>query len=138
MFGGATAVLDNCELRNVEGGSAVAAPNTDIGSAHGIVFLGGSFTAVASVRANSVGLGRPWGADGAAAYLRVTLGAHVIAEGFVPMSDNQPQNARFGEYESEGPGANAARRQSYQLTDSEASGYALSNVLGAWRPSYSE
>jgi pectin methylesterase-like acyl-CoA thioesterase len=138
VFGGATSVLENCELRNVEGGSAVAAPNTDIGTAHGIVFLGGSFTAAASVRANSVGLGRPWGADGAAAYLRVTLGAHVIAEGFVPMSDNQPENARFHEYGSEGIGANAARRQGYQLTDSEASGYTVSNVLGAWRPSYSE
>ena len=70
--------------------------------------------------------------------MRVTLGAHVIAEGFVPMSDNQPENARFQEYESEGAGANAASRQSYQLTASEASTYALPNVLGAWRPSYSE
>jgi pectin methylesterase-like acyl-CoA thioesterase len=138
VFGGATAVLENCELRNVEDGSAVAAPNTDLGTAHGIVFLGGSFTAAAGVRANSVGLARPWGADGAAAFLRVSLGAHVIAEGFVPMSDNEPQDARFREYDSEGPGANAARRQSYQLTDSEASAYTPSNVLGDWRPSYSE
>ena len=64
VFGGATAVLENCEARNVEGGSAVTAPNTDIGAPYGIVFLGGKFTAVSSVQANSVAMGRPWGVDG--------------------------------------------------------------------------
>ena len=59
VFGGATAVLDNCEVRNVEGGSAVSAPNTDIASAYGIVFLGGRFTAASGVSANSVGLDGP-------------------------------------------------------------------------------
>jgi pectin methylesterase-like acyl-CoA thioesterase len=138
VFGGATAVLENCEVRNVEGGSAVAAPNTDIGSAYGIVFLGGRFTAASGVKANSVGLGRPWGADGAGAYLRVDLGAHIIAAGFVPMSSNQPQNARFREYQSTGGGANAASRSSYQLSASQAASYTVATVLAGWTPSYSQ
>jgi pectinesterase len=138
VFGGATAVLENCEARNVEGGSAVAAPNTDIGSPYGIVFLGGKFTAVSSVKANSVGLGRPWGADGAGAYLRVDLGAHIIAAGFVPMSNNQPQNARFHEYQSTGSGANASSRSSYQLSASQAASYTVANILTGWTPSYSQ
>jgi pectin methylesterase-like acyl-CoA thioesterase len=138
VFGNATAVLENCEARNVEGGSAVAAPNTDISTAYGIVFLGGKFTAVSAVKANSVALGRPWGADGAAAYLRVDLGAHIIAAGFVVMSGNQPQNARFHEYQSTGSGANTSSRSSYQLSASQAANYAVTNILAPWTPSYSQ
>jgi len=138
VFGGATAVLDNCEVRNVEGGSAVAAPNTDIGVAYGIVFLGGKFTAASGVSSKSVGLGRPWGHDGAAAYLHVDLGAHIVAAGFVPMSDNQPENARFHEYQSTGAGANASARSRYQLTASQAASYTVATVLSGWTPSYSQ
>ena len=138
VFGGATAVLDNCEVRNVEGGSAVTAPSTDIATAYGIVFLGGRFTAASGVRANSVGLGRPWGADGFRRFLRADLGAHIIAAGFVPMSDNQPENARFHEYQSTGAGANASSRSSYQLTASQAASYTIANIFPGWTPSYSQ
>lgn len=138
VFGGATVVLENCEVRNVEGGSAVAAPNTDIGTEYGIVFLGGKFTAASGVRANSVGLGRPWGADGAAAYLNIELGAHIIAAGFVPMSGNQPENARFHEYKSTGSGAGTSSRSAYQMNGNEAASYTVASIFGNWKPSYSE
>jgi pectin methylesterase-like acyl-CoA thioesterase len=138
VFGGATAVLQNCEVRNVEGGSAVAAPSTEIGKPYGIVFLGGRFTAVSSVGSNSVALGRPWGEGGSATYLNVELGAHISAAGFVMMSGNDPLNARFGEYGSTGPGANPSAHQSYQLSAGEAAEYTLDNIFGSWTPSYSE
>jgi pectinesterase len=138
VFGGATAVLDNCEARNVEGGSAVAAPNTDAATTYGIVFLGGKFTAVSAVKANSVALGRPWGAAGAAAYLGVDLGAHILAAGFVAMSGNQPASARFHEYQSTGSGANSSSRSSYQLSASQAANYSVANILAPWTPSYSQ
>ncbi len=138
VFGGATAVLENCEVRNVEGGSAVAAPNTDPARAFGIVFLGGKFTAASGVRASSVGLGRPWGADGAAAYLHVELGAHIIAAGFVPMSGNQPENARFHEYQSTGAGSGTSSRSAYQMNATEAAKFTVASVLAGWTPSYSQ
>jgi pectin methylesterase-like acyl-CoA thioesterase len=138
VFGGATAVLQDCEARNVEGGSAVAAPNTDIGTAYGIVFLGGQFTAVSSVKSGSVALGRPWGADGFAAFLKVNLGSHISSAGFVTMSSNPPQNARFHEYQSTGSGANTSARSSYQLSSSDAAKYTLATILGGWTPSYSQ
>jgi pectinesterase len=139
VFGAATAVLDNCEARNVEGGSAVAAPNTDAATNYGIVFLGGTFTAVSSVKANSVALGRPWGAKGAATYLHVALGSHIISSGFVVMSGNDPANARFGEYQSTGAGANASARSSYQLSASQAANYTIATIFAnAWTPSYSQ
>ncbi|HEX7506749.1 MAG TPA: pectinesterase family protein [Polyangia bacterium] len=138
VFGGATAVLQNCEVRNVEGGSATSAPNTDIGTAYGIVFLGGKFTAVSSVKSNSVALARPWGADGFAAFLNADLGAHIAAAGFVAMSGNQPQSARFHEYGSTGSGANSSSRSSYQLSASQAANYTLATIFGSWTPTYSQ
>jgi pectin methylesterase-like acyl-CoA thioesterase len=136
VFGGATAVLQDCEVRNVENGSAVAAPNTDASTAYGIVFLGGKFTAVAGVK--SVALGRPWGADGFSAYLNVDLGSHILPAGFVVMSGNQPQNARFHEYGSTGSGANSSSRSSYQLTAAQAANYTLTKIFGSWTPTYSQ
>jgi pectinesterase len=137
VFGHATAVLENCEARNVGGGSAVSAPNTELSQAYGIVFLGGRFTAEGSVSQGSVALGRPWGADGAAAYLNVELGAHISAAGFVQMSGNQPENARFREYKSTGSGAAPSQHAAYQMSDSEAANYTLSQIFPDWLPSYS-
>jgi pectin methylesterase-like acyl-CoA thioesterase len=137
VFGGATAILQNCEVRNVEKGSAVAAPNTDSTTAYGIVFLGGQFTAASGI--SGVALARPWGADGAAAFLNATLGAHISTAGFTSMSGNDPANARFGEYQSTGAGANASSRSSYQMTSSQAAKYTIANIYGgAWTPSYSQ
>jgi pectin methylesterase-like acyl-CoA thioesterase len=138
VFGGATAVLQDCEARNVEGGSAVTAPNTDSSAAYGIVFLGGQFTAVSAVKSGSVALGRPWGAAGFAAFLNVNLAGHISAAGFVSMSGNEPQNARFHEYQSTGAGASTSSRSSYQLNASQAASYTLANILKGWTPSYSQ
>jgi pectinesterase len=137
VFGGATAVLQNCEVRNVAGGSAASAPNTASTTAYGIVFLGGHFTAVSGV--SSVALARPWGADGAAAFLNAVLDGHIQAAGFTSMSGNDPANARFREYQSTGAGANAAGRAAYQMTATEAANYTIANIFGgAWTPSYSQ
>ena len=136
VFGHATAILENCELRNVEKGSAVAAPNTEAGTAYGIVFLGGHFTAASGI--SGVALARPWGADGAAAFLDATLDGHISASGFTSMSGNDPANARFREYQSTGAGANPSARPSYQMSASEAANYTVSKIYGgAWTPSYS-
>ncbi|HMA93778.1 MAG TPA: pectinesterase family protein [Polyangiaceae bacterium] len=136
VFGGATAVLQDCEVRNVQSGSAVAAPNTASGTAYGIVFLGGQFTAASGV--SNVALARPWGADGAAAFLNATLGGHISAAGFTSMSGNSPTNARFAEYQSTGAGANASR-SAYQMTAAEAATYTIAKIYaGAWTPSYSQ
>jgi pectin methylesterase-like acyl-CoA thioesterase len=139
VFGGATAVLQDCEARNVEGGSAVTAPNTAASTTYGIVFLGGHFTAVSSVRSGSVALARPWGVDGQAGFVRATLDGHILPAGFTSMSGNDPANARFREYQSTGAGANASGRASYQMSASEAANYTVATLFGgAWTPSYSQ
>ncbi|MES1188540.1 MAG: pectinesterase family protein [Myxococcales bacterium] len=140
IFGDATAVFDNCTVKNVGGGTAATAPNTDQAVPYGLVFLGGQLTADASVKASSVALSRNWGAYGAAAFLHTTLGAHISAAGWSPMGTNTLDTARFSEYKNTGPGASTAGRapQGKQLTDQQAASYTLSTIFGAWVPSFSK
>jgi pectinesterase len=140
IFGDATAVFDNCTVKNVGGGTAATAPNTDQAVPYGLVFLGGQLTADASVKASSVALSRNWGAYGAAAFLRTTLGAHISAAGWSPMGTNTLDTARFSEYKNTGAGASTAGRapQGKQLTDQQAASYTLSTIFGAWVPSFSK
>lgn len=140
IFGDGTTVFDNCTVKNVGGGTAATAPNTDQAVPYGLVFLGGELTADASVKAGSVALSRNWGAYGAAAFLNTKLGAHISAVGWSPMGTNTLDTARFSEYKSTGPGANAGARasQGKQLTDQQAANYTLATIFGAWVPSFSK
>ena len=140
IFGDGTTVFDNCTVKNVGGGTAATAPNTDQSVPYGLVFLGGQLTADASVKAGSVALSRNWGAYGAAAFLRTTLGAHISAVGWSPMGTNTLDTARFSEYKTTGAGAKPGSRapQSKQLTDQQAANYTLAAIFGSWVPSFSK
>jgi len=140
IFGDGTTVFDNCTVKNVGGGTAATAPNTEQSVPYGLVFLGGQLTADASVKSGSVALSRNWGAYGAATFLKTTLGAHISPVGWSPMGDNTLDTARFSEYKTSGPGANTGARaaQSKQLSDAQAANYTLSNIFGGWVPSFSK
>jgi pectinesterase len=127
-------------VKNVGGGTAATAPNTDQAVPYGLVFLGGELTADASVKAGSVALSRNWGAYGAAAFLNTTLGGHISAVGWSPMGTNTLDTARFSEYKTSGPGAKPGSRapQSKQLTDQQAANYTLTTIFGGWVPSFSK
>ncbi len=140
IFGAATAVFENNTIHSVGGGSALTAPSTEQTVPYGLVFLGGKVTAASSVSKGSVALGRNWRPYGAATYIRTELGQHISAVGWVKMSENTLDTARFSEYLTTGAGANASARapQSKQLSASEAAKYTISNIFGSWTPSYSK
>jgi len=140
IFGAATAVFDNNTIHSVGGGSALTAPSTEQTVPYGLVFLGGKVTAASSVAKGSVALGRNWRPYGAATYIRTELGQHISAVGWVKMSENTLDTARFSEYLTTGTGANPSARapQSKQLTAAQAATYTISNIFGSWTPSYSK
>lgn len=140
IFGAATAVFDNNTIHSVGGGSALTAPSTEQNVPYGLVFLGGKVTAASSVSKGSVALGRNWRPYGAATYIRTELGQHISAVGWVKMSENTLDTARFSEYLTTGAGANPSARapQSKQLTAAQAATYTISNIFGSWTPSYSK
>ena len=60
---------------------------------------------------------------------------HIIAEGWNNWKNAANEaTARYAEYKSTGPGANAAARVlwSKQLTDEEVKRFSLKNILGEW------
>ncbi|PUA28423.1 MAG: hypothetical protein B0W54_18410 [Cellvibrio sp. 79] len=140
IFGAATAVFDNNTIHSVGGGSALTAPSTEQNVPYGLVFLGGKVTAASNVSKGSVALGRNWRPYGAATYIRTELGQHISAVGWVKMSENTLDTARFSEYLTTGAGANPSARakQSKQLSASEAAKYTISNIFSSWTPSYSK
>ncbi|WP_062059669.1 pectinesterase family protein [Cellvibrio sp. OA-2007] len=140
IFGAATAVFENNTIHSVGGGSALTAPSTEQTVPYGLVFLGGKVTATPNVAKGSVALGRNWRPYGAAAYIRTELGQHISAVGWVKMSENTLDTARFSEYLTTGAGANTSARapQSKQLTATQAATYTIGNIFGSWQPSYSK
>ncbi len=140
VFGGATAVLEDCTVHTVGGGTAVTAPSTAQEIPFGIVFLGGQLTAAGSVSGNSQNLGRNWGAYGMTVFIQTALGAHITGAGWGPMGSNTLDTARFAEFQTTGAGAKVAQRvaQSNQLTSQEAAAYTVDNIFGSWTPSFSE
>ncbi|WP_437790699.1 pectinesterase family protein [Sorangium sp. So ce693] len=140
IFGGATAVFEDCTMHNAAGGSAITAPSTDESTPFGIVFLGGRATAASSVRSGSVALGRNWRPYGATTYLGTELGAHIAPVGWVRMGDNTLATARFAEHMTTGPGAKASQRapDSSQLSAAEAARYTVENMLAPWKPTFAD
>lgn len=140
IFGGATAVFEDCTMHNAAGGSAITAPSTDESAPFGIVFLGGRATAAGSVRSGSVALGRNWRPYGATTYLGTELGAHIAPVGWVRMGDNTLATARFAEHMTTGPGAKPSQRapESSQLSAAEAARYTVENMLAPWKPTFAD
>jgi pectinesterase len=134
----------------------LTAPSTDINTPYGLVFWNNRLTAKPGVKPNTMGLGRPWhptttfpdgryadpNAIGQSIFIANWMGSHIQQEPWHPMGGTakeggktyfQPEDARFYEFASCGPGAdkNETRRQ---LTDEQALHYKPVNVLGDWQP----
>ena len=135
----------------------VTAPSTDIAQPFGLVFVRCRLLKEPGVPAGSVALGRPWhpttdfddgryadpNAIGASVFIDTFMDDHIAASGWTTMRGTsrdgskstlfRPENSRFFEYGSRGPGAaeNPARRQ---LEENRAEQFTPVAVLGDWRP----
>lgn len=139
IFGAATAVFKNCEVRSKRGGylTAASTPETE---PHGYVFIGCRLTADPEVKNGSVYLGRPWRDFASVVFLDCEMGAHIRPEGWDNWKNPaREKTARYAEHGSRGPGANPGGRVGWskQLSDSEAKAITIPAVLGGkdgWNP----
>lgn len=141
IFGGATAVYENCEMKAVAGGSAICAPSTKPDVPYGLVFLGGKATATSNIGKGSQNLARSWGKEGATHYIGTELGDHIKPSGWASMkAENKVSDARFGEFGTTGPGANpdARTKEVRVMTADDAAKFTIKNIFGSWTPSYSK
>ena len=136
----------------------VTAPSTQIVNFYGLVFIRCKLVkASALVPAHSTALGRPWhpainmpdgryadpNAIGSSVFIECFMDDHILVDGWFSMTGQQksgpdrsvflPEDSRFFEYKSTGPGAsvNSKRRE---LTDAQAAEFTAAKVLRGWRP----
>jgi pectinesterase len=138
IYAGGTAVFDRCHIY-VKADGYITAASTPESAQFGYVFLDCKVTAGPAVE-KGFHLGRPWRPFAATAFLRCELPAQLRSEGWHNWGN--PTNeitARYSEYNSTGPGANASARVKWakQLTDKEAGDHTVENILkgkDGWSP----
>ncbi|MFD1872460.1 pectinesterase family protein [Hymenobacter bucti] len=136
IFGASTGVFDHCVIKSKKN-SFVTAASTPTGQPYGFVFLDCQLTADTTL-AQKVYLGRPWRPYARVAYLRCTLGSHIVPAGWENWRNPENEKtAYYAEYHSAGPGAGPAGRVSWshQLSAQEARRYSLKQIFGgkqAW------
>ncbi len=134
IFGAATAVFQNCHIHSKKNSHVTAASTNSI-IPYGFVFFNCKLTADSNI--NKVSLGRPWTPTASVTYINCWMDKHIIPEGWNNWRNPANEStARYAEYNSRGPGANAARRVTWakQLTDEEAKKFTIKNILGDWNP----
>lgn len=163
IFGNATAFFDNSEIKFVgaSGGHTTAA-STDQTADFGYVFMNSKLTRGTSSITDSVtvgpwdplwdidaninatngvlDLGRPWRAYANVKYINTWMDAHIKSVGWDNWGNaSNEATARYGEYNTTGPGANPKARYKWtsQLTSNEANPYTVQNVMNGsdgWDP----
>jgi pectinesterase len=145
IFGGGQAVFNKCDIISLDRKSTmnngyITAASTNPGYKYGFLIINSRLLkSEKSMTDGTVALGRPWHPGGkanvkpAVAYIHTFMDAHISATGWDSMSGFSPQDARFYEYGSTGPGARKsdARRV---LSANEAESYSIRNVLNGWDP----
>ncbi|MFT3980608.1 MAG: pectinesterase family protein [Ferruginibacter sp.] len=129
IFGPSTAVFRNCSIY-AKSNSYITAANTTPGKKYGFVFLDCTVTADTSV--NRLFLGRPWRAFARTAFIRCSLPAVIVPEGWNNWGNAENEKTVFyAEYKNIGAGASTARRAvwSKQLTDKEAKEYNIDTIF---------
>jgi pectinesterase len=164
IFGAGQAVFDDCDIISRDRGNStnngyITAPSTSISDPYGLLFVNSRLKKETRAMAdNSVTLGRPWhptttwadgtrsanpNAIGSVVYKDCWMDAHIGAKGWDAMAGKDkdgkplwfyPQDARFFEYGSTGPGAVKSETRRV-LSASQAQKYTIADVLGGWNPS---
>jgi len=154
IFGGATAIFEQCEIRSrfvpcapLQG--FVAAPSTPIEIPAGLIFRSCRLTREAGLPDDSVWLGRPWRAGGnmrltgAALYDGCWMDAHIRRDGWTWMGYKDPggvarqltpAEARLFEHVSTGPGAGPASATRKMLDSAHLRWFSREQAFGDWRP----
>ncbi|PWB24353.1 pectin esterase [Flavobacterium sp. HTF] len=129
IFGGATALFENCIIHSLKN-SYITAASTPKETAFGFVFKNCKLTAETS--ATAVYLGRPWRIYAKTVYINCDMGKHIKPEGWENWSKPEAEkNAFYAEYNCKGEGFQPAKRVSWshQLSKKEAEKYTIQNIL---------
>ena len=130
IFGGATALFENCTIHSKKD-SYITAASTPEWNDYGFVFMNCTLTADKDV--NDVYLGRPWRVFARTVFIDCEMGAHIKPEGWHNWSKPEAEKTSFyGEYQCRGIGFQPQKRVawSHQLTKSQSKAYTIEKILG--------
>lgn len=134
IFGGATAVFQNCVIHS-KSNSYITAASTPKNADFGFVFINCKLTAEPEV--SQVYLGRPWRAYAQTIFINCEMGEHISPEGWHNWNNREKEKTVFyAEYGSKGAGANEDQRVKWSkiLTGAEAQNYHVKNIFRDWSP----
>ena len=123
IFGGATALFENCRL-HAKSNSYITAASTAEGKPFGYVFVNCKITAAEGI--DKVYLGRPWRGYAKVAFLNCEMGAFIVPEGWDNWSNAENEKTvTFQEYKNTGAGADRLNRVSWshELTKKEVANF---------------
>ncbi|MDE3197154.1 MAG: pectin esterase, partial [Acidobacteriota bacterium] len=139
IFGNAAAVFENCDIHSKGDGYLTAQSRTAPELATGFVLYKCRLTGEKQTKGSF--LGRPWRPYSRVVYLECEMGSFIRPEGWNNWQDAANEaTAFYGEFQSAGPGVNAAARVvwSHQLTQAEAAAFLPRVFLrgnDGWNPS---
>lgn len=141
IFGQATAVFKNCEIKSLSD-SYITAAATSRENEFGFVFFDCHLTAKDGV--SKVFLGRPWRPFAKTVFINTTMENHILPEGWNPwkgdkMFPEKEKTAFYAEFGSKGEGADSDKRVewSHQLSKKDLRTYTLKNIFkksDSWTP----
>lgn len=129
IFGGATALFENCTIHS-KSNSYITAASTPQGRLYGFVFVNCKLTAAENV--DKVYLGRPWRSYAKTVFVKCEMGGHIRPEGWHNWGSTEKERTVFyAEGQNTGPGADTAKRVSWAkvLSDKEVDTYCAEEVL---------
>lgn len=129
IFGSATALFENCEIRSIKN-SYITAASTPQDTTFGFVFKNCKLTAEPA--ATAVYLGRPWRIYAKTVYINCDMGKHIKPEGWHNWSKLEAEKSAFyAEYNCKGEGFQPTKRVvwSHQLSRKDAEKYTIENIL---------
>ncbi|MDQ1166263.1 pectate lyase [Flavobacterium sp. SORGH_AS_0622] len=129
IFGGATALFENCIIHSIKS-SYITAASTPEGTDFGFVFKNCKLTA--NPEAKDVYLGRPWRIYAKTVFINCEMGKQIKAEGWENWAKPEAEKKAFyAEYNCKGEGFQPSQRVkwSHQLSKKEADQYSIENIL---------
>lgn len=123
IFGGATALFENCTIHS-KSDSYITAASTPEGREFGFVFLKCRLTAQDGV--GKVYLGRPWRSFAKTVFVECEMGSHIRPEGWHNWNSEEKEKTVFyAEHGNAGPGATTSERVEWAniLSKNEAKKY---------------
>ena len=134
IFGGGTALFEQCEIKSLLN-SYITAASTAEHQPYGFVFDGCTLTAAPGV--DKVYLGRPWREYAKTVFLNSQLGEHILPAGWHNWDRTENEGkVTYAEFNNSGPGADTGQRVGWSslLSKRQAKRYRKEKIFGDWQP----